>query len=183
MFIIQDAELSHNLTLLSVLSHTMSLLTVTFTGLLASHLQRMASQCRSVVQTFLCVDVVKHYCPCSVCVYVVLWLLCMYAWKEICMDGWVTGSTLEFLTTDVWNTVLKLNTPDILGTLEVKRGVSWYVFFLALLEVFSKMKYEPKALESLVQLYKIFQLYTCHSACAYFGDSCSFYTLFGIFKK
>lgn len=152
MFIIQDAELSHNLTLLSVLSHTMSLLTVTFTGLLASHLQRMASQCRSVVQTFLCVDVVKHYSPCSVCVYVVLWLLCMYAWKEICMDGWVTGSTLEFL-----NTVLKLNTPDILGTLEVKRGVSWYVFFLALLEVFSKMKYEPKALV----LYNCTRYFSC----------------------
>lgn len=182
MFIIQDAELSHNLTLLSVLSHTMSLLTVTFTGLLASHLQRMASQCRSVVQTFLCVDVVKHYCPCSVCVCGTL------ASLYVCMKGNMYGRLSHWFNTRVSNhrcvehSAETQHTWHFGNTGSQERSILICIF-LALLEVFSKMKYEPKALESLVQLYKIFQLYTCHSACADFGDSWSFYTLFGIFKK
>lgn len=47
MFTIQDAQLFHDLTPLSVLSDVTSLLSVTFfTGLLASHPELMASQCR-----------------------------------------------------------------------------------------------------------------------------------------
>lgn len=79
MFIMQDAQLSHDLTLLS--SYSTSLLTVMSSGLLASHFQRMASQCRSLF--ILLGNRFAVACGVCVCVVVVLWLLCMCAWKQV----------------------------------------------------------------------------------------------------
>lgn len=80
MFIMQDAQLSHDLTLLS--SYSTSLLTVMSSGLLASHFQRMASQCRSLFFILLG-NRFAVACGVCVCVVVVLWLFCMCAWKQV----------------------------------------------------------------------------------------------------
>lgn len=98
MFIIQDAQFSHNLTLVSVLSHVMSLLKVTFTGLLASHFWRMASQCRYLFLYPFCVWMWQSIIARAVCVVVVvLWLLCMY----VCMKQTTYGRLSHWFNTTV----------------------------------------------------------------------------------
>lgn len=91
MFIMQDAQLSHDLTLLS--SYSTSLLTVMSSGLLASHFQRMVSQCRSLF--ILLGNRFAVACGVCVCVVVVLWLLCMCMKTSVCVDS------------NIWNTALK----------------------------------------------------------------------------
>lgn len=80
MFIIQDAQLSNNFPLCPHLTRHCS--EVAFTGLLASHLWRMASQCRSLFSPFVC-GCGKALQPCIVCVVVLPGLLytCMYVKK------------------------------------------------------------------------------------------------------
>lgn len=72
----------------------MSLLRVTLTGFLASHFKRMASQCRSLFNLFVCGGMAKHHSLCNVCVVVVFWLLCMYenncVWR---LSHWFNNSS------------------------------------------------------------------------------------------
>lgn len=120
LFIIQESQLLLNLTPPFVLSYTTSLLTVTFTGLLASHFQRMASQCR-FVQPFCVWMWPKSIIACALCVYVCLvvapWLVYMYALKEQS----TAGSTVCNYT---WNKVLKFNILSYFGLTGV--GLSRY---------------------------------------------------------
>lgn len=101
-FIIQDAQFfSHDLTLLSLSSlaprHCSTVTLYRASGI------TLAKNGITVQVPFLqtCVwNVTKRSSPCSVCVVVVLWLLCMHARKVpvcvcVCVDGWVTGSTLS----------------------------------------------------------------------------------------
>lgn len=79
MFIIQDAQLSHNLTLLSVVSfHHVTAHGDLLQGFWHHTYKEWHHSADLFSSTFLCVDVAKHYSPCSVCVVVVLWLLCMH---------------------------------------------------------------------------------------------------------
>lgn len=91
MFIMQDAQLSHDLTLLS--SYSTSLLTVMSSGLLASHFQRMASQCRSL---FILLGN-RFAVACGVCVCGCSTLAPLY----VCMK------TSVCVDSNIWNTALK----------------------------------------------------------------------------
>lgn len=81
MFIMQDAQLSHDLTLLS--SYSTSLLTVMSSGLLASHFQRMVSQCRSL---FILLGN-RFAVACGVCVCGCSTLAPLYVHENKCLCG------------------------------------------------------------------------------------------------
>lgn len=113
MFIMQDAQLSHDLTLLS--SYSTSLLTVMSSGLLASHFQRMASQCRSLF--ILLGNRFAVACGACVCVVVVLWLLCMCAWKQVFV--WI-----QIYGTQRWNERYSAFFKVLPGTFKLLSGKS-----------------------------------------------------------
>lgn len=149
MFIIPDTQLSHDSSLCPLLHpvtdhsdiYRASGITLAKNGITV----------QIPVQPF-CVDVATLYSPCSMCVVVVL-LTSLNAWMERCLDGWVTGSTGPFLTTDVWNKTLEFDRLSNLKSLEVERVIAFSRSGICL-----KLNLKNDALQrlNLVQLYKRF---------------------------